>query len=133
MWERLQHGVTWLGDRATDGYTWIDGTATWQRMAGFSFDTWHSLISAFFWGITFLVLCLVPLKRTREWTPLAIGLTIISGILSLLLLTTVANIIYPAFKVDGLLRYLFRDVGTVVNIVIIIKVFFPGGIVRQDR
>lgn len=105
---------------------WLAGTETWQRMASFSFDTWHSLISAFFWGLTFTVLFLVPLKRTREWTPLAAGLTAISGILAILLTTKVANAIWPTFQL-GIVRPLFRDVGTVVNIIIIIKVFFPGG------
>lgn len=105
---------------------WLAGTATWQRMSSFSFDTWHSLVSALMWAITFTILCLVPLKRTREWTPLALGLTIISGILALLLYAAVATAIWPTFQL-GIVRPLFRDVGAAVNIIIIIKVFFPGG------
>ena len=122
---RVMDWLSWPGEQFTTLQAWIEGTDTWLRLAGFSFDTWHSLISAEFWALTFLVLCLVPLKRTREWTPLAAGLTIISGILFILLQTTVANLIWPTFQL-GILRPLFRDVGTVVNIVIIYKVFFPG-------
>ena len=126
MSNRVMDWLSWPGEQWTALQAWVEGTDTWQRMAGFSFDTWHSLVSSFFWGLTFTVLCLVPLKRTREWTPLAAGLTIISGILAVLLMTTVANAIWPTFQL-GVARPLFRDVGMIVNIVIIIKVFFPGG------
>lgn len=116
-------------DDAGDGLSRLAGpitsSETWHRMGGFSFDTWHSLISAFCWGLTFAVLFFKPLKDTREWTPLAAGLTAISGILALLLLTTVVNIIYPPFNL-GLTRYLFRDVGTIINIIILQRVFWPG-------
>lgn len=102
-----------------------------DRMQDFSLDTWHSFLSAFVWALTFLALCLVPLKRTREWTPLAAGLTIIAGILAILLFTTCVTIIWPTFKL-GLIRYLFRDVGSIVNIVIIWKVFWPGNDHAQE-
>lgn len=132
--ERIWAGATWLADHLADAYKWVSHTTTWERMAGFSFDTWHSLLSAFCWGLTFLVLCVWPIKNTREWTPLAAGLTLNSGILALLLLTTVLQVLWPNLALDGVLRYLFRDVGTIVNVVIILRVLRPGvdsGIIKE--
>lgn len=122
MWDWGRDQLIRCGD-------WIEhvgnNSTTWQRMAGYDTNTWHNLISAMAWGITFAVLFFVPIKRTREWTPLAVGLTTISGILALLLLTTVTNVLWPSLRLEGLLRYLFRDVGTVVNVLIVWKVFWP--------
>jgi len=97
----------------------------------FTGDDWHNLVSMEIWAITFTVLFLVPLKRTREWTPLAAGLTAISAILAILLHTAALNMIWPTFQL-GVARPLFRDFGSVVNIIIIIKVIFPGGSEDDD-
>ena len=91
----------------------------WGRAGDFSLDEWHNFLSLLIWGVTFALMVAVPVKRVRRWNVLALGLTAISAILAYLLITASVSMLWPTVETPGA-RPLFRDFGSLVNIVIIV-------------
>lgn len=96
------------------------------RLGDYTFDNWHDLVSLTIWAVTFWVLFFVPIVRVRRWNLLAAALTALAGVLAFLTTVGVVGMLYPSIDLAWT-KPIFRDVGSVINIIIIYTGLFPGG------